>query len=134
MKLSTMKRDHRLGLGAWVDDIPTLPGLRLKVEALDGFTAQKAQTRAVRDLPIGRRVAALSPEDALDVETEVLAAILHDWDGLEDDEGNAIQCSPTRARELLTDPDFDLFRAAVRMAAGIVREAGRLDAEEAAKN
>lgn len=134
MKLSSLKRDHRLALGAWVDDIPGLPGLRLKVEALDGFTAQKAQARAMRDLPIGRRVGSLAPEDAHAVETEVLAEVLHDWTGLEDDDGNAVSFSPTRAREMLADPDLDLFRAAVRMAAGVVKEHGRLDLETASGN
>lgn len=134
MKLSALKRDHRLALGAWVNDIPDMPGLRLKVESIDGFTARKAQASAVRDIPLGRRVAALSPEDADLVETEVLLAILHDWDGLDEDDGSAIAYSPTKARELLTDPDFEPLRSAVRMAAAIVKEVGKLSTEDAVKN
>ena len=134
MKLSALKRDHRLALGAWVNDIPDMPGLRLKVESIDGFTARKAQASAVRDIPLGRRVAALSPEDADLVETEVLLAVLHDWDGLDEDDGTPIAYSATKARELLTDPDFEPLRSAVRMAAAIVKEVGKLGTEDAVKN
>ncbi|MCM5556281.1 hypothetical protein [Pleomorphomonas sp. JP5] len=134
MKLSKLKRDHRLALGAWVDDLPGLPDMRLKVEAIDGFTAQKAQARAMRDLPLGRRVGTLTPEDAHAVETELLAEVLHDWVGIEDDDGAPIPFTASKARELLTDPDFEIFRSAVRMAATVVKENGRLDAETAAGN
>jgi len=134
MKLSALKRDHRLGLGAWVNDIPDVPGLCLKVESIDGFTAQKARANALRDIPLGRRVVSLSPEDAETLETEVLLSVLHDWSGLEDDAGAPVPYSASRARELLSDPDFEQLRSAVRFAASLVKEVGRLDLEDAAGN
>ena len=64
----------------------------------------------------------------------MLLAILHDWDGLDEDDGSAIAYSPTKARELLTNPDFDPLRSAIRMAAAIVKEVGKLGTEDAVKN
>ena len=46
----------------------------------------------------------------------LLNTCLIDWDGLQDDDGNAIPYSKEMAEKLLTDPDFRKFRDAVMTA------------------
>ncbi len=99
MKLSNLATDDELETeGAWVD---IGEGARIKVaytgsRRFRGAAFRRANRRGFRQTR--------QTFDAQDEDTIRLLAtdVLLDWDGIEDDDGNAIPYSPEKARELLT--------------------------------
>lgn len=135
MKLSTLKTDPRIYEGAWVTELPGLPGLSVKVRPGNNIDAQRAYNQAIASIPRAKRAAGLDPEDQrVALDESILAAVLLDWDGLEDDDGNPIPFSGKLARELITQPETEAFREAVMWAATVVREIGIVSLKDAAKN
>lgn len=128
MKLSdirgvTQKIEH----GAWVDDLPNLPGVTVKVRGFGNadyrrklFEKRKNMTPAqMEDEEVRQRL-----------ETELLhEAVLQDWSGIDD-----TPYSSETALKLLTDPELAVFRSAVDYAAGVVAQRGKASLEDAAKN
>lgn len=135
IKLSSIKADPvRETEGDW-QDIPDLPGLRLKVRSLE-FT----QYRVARDLLTQKLIRKYGrkpiPPDVQTKEFGRLYAdhILLDWEGIADDVGASIPYSRDAAHEYLSDPDFRKLTAAVEWAAQQVGESEIEFLEEAAKN
>jgi hypothetical protein len=134
LNLSSIKIDStRIDGGEWVEEIPGLGDLRLKVRGAQCAAAKELRAKMMRALPRSdvRRDGSLPVAVAERIQNEVLAgAILLDWDNLAiDDSAEKAPFSPDLARKLLADPDYDLFRAGVAYAAEIV-QAGRAEHEE----
>jgi hypothetical protein len=121
MEIKSFKRDAKAAQdGRWVDDIPNMPGVRLKVRGLSCFAAtslRRAKERAVpRD---GRERGAIKLKVEQRISREVLhEAILLDWDGLTDKD-QPFPYDFEAAGAMLKDPDYDIFAGAVAWAAGI---------------
>jgi hypothetical protein len=135
LKLSALKTDPRIDQGAWVREIPGLPGLAFKVRPLNNNDAQRIYRRALAQIPRANRVTGVDPADERAASDEaLLKAVLLDWSGLEDDEAGEIPYSEKLAREIITQPEYDAFREGLIFAATVVKEIGVLDLKEAAKN
>jgi hypothetical protein len=128
MKLNDIKTTgKRIEQGAWVRNLPNLPGVAVKVRGY-GNSDYKRVMAEYR----GK----LTPEEASDpatqdkIQTRLLhETILEDWTGIED-----AKYSPNLAKTLLEDPDMGVFRSAVEYAAGIVAQDGHESLEADAKN
>jgi len=121
MEIKSFKRDAKAAQdGRWVDDIPNMPNVRLKVRGLSCFAAtslRRAKERAVpRD---GRERGAIKLAVEQRITREVLhEAILMDWEGLTDQD-SPFPYSFEAAGLMLKDPDYDIFAGAVAWAAGV---------------
>ena len=128
MKLNEIKESSRkIEHGAWVSNLPNLPGVSLKVRG--AFNSDYNRM-------LGKLRSELSPEEWRDdavqegIETTLLVeTVLLDWDGIED-----APYSRETAQQLLSDPDFAILRRAVNFASSNVAREGRQTLEEDAKN
>lgn len=137
MKLSELKVDpQRIENGAWVDNIPEMEGLRLKVRGAFNADWRKLQSRLVAAVPRQKRARGqLDPAEQDRVMSIVLRdACLLEWDGIEGDDGQPLPYSKEKATELLTDPQYGKFREAVIWAANTVADQRESDIEEDVKN
>lgn len=128
MKLSEIKStSQKIEQGAWVRDLPNLPGVAVKVRG----TFNSHYNRLLNKLRSERTPDQLLSEEAQEeIETRLLhETVLIDWDGIED-----ASYSPETARELLSDPDMAVFRRAVSFAANVVAREGHQTLERDAKN
>ncbi|GGA64980.1 hypothetical protein [Pelagibacterium lentulum] len=108
--------------GEWVNDIPGLPGVSLKVRGDNSDAYQAELLRLGRDAPDEDRETdgALTIEAALKFAPEAAhKALLLDWKGIERN-GKAMKYDPETAKLWCTDPRFKHFRKGVLYAAGIV--------------
>ena len=137
MKMKDVAVDSgRAETGAWVDDIPDMEGLRLKVRGANNKDWRRLQMKLIQAVPRKRRMTGnLDPEDA-DRITNVclLDTCLLDWEGLDGDDDQPLPYSRETAKKLLTDPDYRRFRDAVSWAANLIAEQNAADHEEDAGN
>lgn len=136
MKLSDIALDTEgIENGVWVDDIPKLPGLRLKVR---GSRSKKWRqlTRKLLEAARMRRSASLLDEDENEkMQTSLLLhAGLVDWDGVERDDGEKIPFNVIDAEKILTDPQYAFFREGVAWACDVASDRRAAEREDAAKN
>lgn len=136
MKLNDMTiNPARLEQGAWVDNIPEMGDLRLKVRGLGNADHRNLQQKLFdaepRQNKVGGRLNADS-QDAISARC-ILDTILIDWDKLEGEDGY-IPYSREVAEKLLTDPAFRRFREAVTWAASVVVETTDGARDDAAGN
>jgi len=137
VKLSALKIDPaRIEQGTWIDDIPDMPGVELKVRGFGNTDDKRIQAAAYDALPRAKKIRGkLDADDAEKIMNErLLGAILCDWKGLEQDDGQPLQYAPDVAEALITDPAYSRFRQSVIWAAGIVGEEAAADLETDAKN
>lgn len=136
MKLSEVKVDSdRIEQGAWVPDISECPGLKLKVRGQGNKDWRRLQSRLLDAVPRKKRVNRLDYDEGERITNRLLLdTCLIDWDGLQDDDGNAIPYSKEMAETLLTDPDFRKFRDAVFTASSLVGENNEEDIKDASGN
>jgi hypothetical protein len=124
MKLAHIKVDSaKAEAGDWVDKIPEMDDLRLKVRGAQCASARTLRNQLIRALPARVRTDPNGiPTERLDeIEAKVATeVILLDWDNLD-----GVPYSKEKAAELLKDPDFIFFREAVNWASNRV---GRQDA------
>jgi len=113
--------------GAWVADLPNLPGVSVKVRG--AYNADYSRLLA-------KLRSEMSPEEIRDpniqdsLEPQLLhETVLLDWDGIED-----TPYSKETAARLLTHPDYAAFRRAVSYAANVVARQGKASLEAARKN
>lgn len=125
MKMSSIAIDPtKREQGAWVSDIPELPGVRLKVRGSECAEARRLRSALIEQLPRQKRIRArLDAED----QDQITGAVLHrvlllDWDGIEDDQDQPVPYSKEQALEYLTDPRFSVFRSGALWAANVVAE------------
>lgn len=127
MKMSSIAIDPtKREEGAWVSEIPELPGVRLKVRGSDCAEARRLRNSLIEELPRAQRIRARV--DLVDMD-KINTAILHrvlllDWDGIEDEQEppQPIPYSKDQALEYLTNPRFSVFRSGVLWAANVVAE------------
>lgn len=133
MKLKDVAVDaNRAEEGAWVDNIPDMEGLRLKVRGNNNKDWRRLQMKLIQAVPRKRRITGnLDPEDNDRITSLcLLNTSLLDWEGLEDDDGKPLPYSREAAQKMLTDPDYRRFREAVSFAAGKVADDSKEDIEE----
>lgn len=137
MKMKDMAVDtDRVENGAWVDDIPEMEGLKLKVRGSNNVDWRRLQARLVDAVPRKKRPGGRLDPDEQDrvIALCLLNTCLLDWDGLEDDDGKALPYSKQMANTLLTEPQYRRFRDGVIWAAGVVAESDKVNKEEASGN
>lgn len=137
MKLSALKTNVAvIEQGRWIDDIPGLPGVRLKVRGLGNADYRRAYDRKVSAVPASRRLRGLLPDDRERIIGECLAeTVLLDWGGLTEDDGaTPLAFTAELAGTLLLDPEFDAFRSAVSWAANAVSVEAEADGKVEEKN
>lgn len=132
MDISNLKRDStKVEGGQWVDNIPGMEDIRLRVRGLSSKHVAALRSRKERKVSRDGREAdgSLKQEVALRILGEVLhEAVLLDWDGLSDG-GKPLPFNSEIALEWLSNPDFTPFADAVVWAAGVV-DRGRKDAKD----
>lgn len=130
MKLSSLKIDAaKIEAGEWIEDIPGMGDLALKVRGLDNADHGNLRSRLFEAIPRSKKHNGriTDPAEADRLTARCLSeAVLLDWRGLEEEDGSPIPFSKERAFEILSNPDMRSLREAVVEAAARV---GRDDAE-----
>jgi hypothetical protein len=138
MKMSEVKIDPlKLEQGDWVDKIPEMAGLRLKVRGSQNKDWRKLQQRLINSVPRNKRVAGqLDPAEQDRISIVLLRdACLLDWDGIDGEDGKPLPYSKDQANEYLTNPIYGgKFRDAVVWASTVVAELQDAGNEEDVKN
>jgi hypothetical protein len=137
MKLSDIKIDlGRLEGGDWIDNIPGMSELALRVRGIGNSEYRQLQAKLIDALPRQKRLAARTDVTIMEgVTTECLVeTCLLDWRGLTDEADAELPYSKEMARELMTNPAYRAFRDAVTWAAGIVADQRVSDLETDEKN
>lgn len=137
MRLSELKIDaEKFEKGAWVDNIPDMGEVRLKVRGIGNADFRRLQTKLFDAEPRQYKVGGkLSPERQDAITAQCLAnTVLIDWQGILDENDQPIPYSREMAKELLTNPEFRRFRDGVIWAASVVADDVAIDTEEAGKN
>jgi hypothetical protein len=137
MKLTELAVDNdRAENGAWVDDIPELQGLRLKVRSSQNADWRRLQAKLMDAVPRKKRMGGRMDPDEMDriMGSCLLNCCLLDWEGLEDDEDKPIPFSKQMAQKLLTEPEYRRFRDGVIWAASVVADNTETEREDVAKN
>lgn len=132
IKIDSTKRDN----ADWVDNIPELQGVRLKVRAAENKDWRKLRQVLVDSIPRKYKVGGrLRPEDQDNLISTLLRdAALVDWEGLENEDGSPLPYSKEAAGKFLFDPDLEKFRDGVMYAANVVAEQYANEVEDIAKN
>jgi hypothetical protein len=125
MKMSELAVDaDRQENGAWVDDIPDVQGLRLKVRGSNNADWRRLQAKLMDAVPRKKKIGGRIDPDEQDrvISSCLLNCCLLDWDGLEDDDGKPIPYSKQMAIKLLNEPEYRRFRDSVIWAATVVAD------------
>lgn len=123
MKRGAIRMNSRAiarGEAAWIDGIPGMEDLRLKVRAMGNDDFQRRYDELSRAIPRTERdsMGRLSPEQDRRLTARIYCdTILCDWAGFTEDDGTPVPFSTEEARTILDDPDFADFAAAVGWAA-----------------
>lgn len=143
MKLSEIETiTGRVEDGAWVNSIPNLPGLSLKVRGLNCTKADVLRAQLLRELPEEAR---RKPSDADNerIATEVMSrTLLIDWNITEDGPAGTdgqptqvpVPCTVETARAALANPKMRLLREGVAYASQLVALIGSDGLAADAKN
>lgn len=138
MKLSDAAIDvDKVENGAWVENLPEMDGLRIKVRGLWNSQWRKMSDKLMQAVPRNRRLNGnLDVEDRERIYNACLReTCLIDWDGLFEDDGvTPIPYSKQMAATLMNDPQYRKFREAVSTAAQNVGEKQAHELEEDAGN
>lgn len=137
MDVTSFRRDRTLVQeGQWVEDIPGLGNVRLKVRGLSSIAAVSLRNRKERAVPSVERErdGSINTEAALRLMREVLAdSVLLDWDNLTAN-GEEVPYSLEQAREWMNDPKMMPFQDGVTWAAQVVDKGVAEQKEELTKN
>lgn len=129
MKLSSIRIDSaRIEGGDWIDNIPGLGNLRLKVRGIDNLDYRRLHSSLIDGVGKDEREESgrILPKVADDIMSELMfKTILLDWEGMETETSTleAPSFEPytkDAAFRYLTDPDLRAFRDGVAYAASIV--------------
>ncbi len=123
MNIEDLKLDSAaIESGQWVDSIPGMGDLRLKVRGLTAPSVRDLRIKLDRNVPRHDRArdGSLTPERSTQLFSQVLhEAVLLDWDGLTAG-GLPLPYDAEKAKVWLSDPDFAHFADAVVWAAQLV--------------
>ncbi len=137
MKLSDIAIDPvKLEQGDWVDKIPLMGELRLRVRGVNNADYRKLQATLLDAEPRQfKRDGRLRPDrqDALQA-TLLMNTVLIDWEGVLDENDQPIPYSKEMAKTLLTEPRYRNFRDAVAWAASVVADEVQEEIEADGKN
>lgn len=136
MELNEIVVDPTRGeTGTWVENIPGMGDLRLKVRAVNTLAYRRRLDALVAAVPRAKRGAAGIDPAERDRITGMLLLdhVLLDWDGLEE-AGAPLVYSRDAAKLLLLDPRYAAFRDAVAWAGEQVAAMRADEVEQAAKN
>jgi len=137
MDISNLKRSIAVvESGDWVDGIPQMGELRLRVKGLNSAQYKAIFSRKQRAVPKDQRERDGSVKDDVlhVIRGEALhEAILLDWDGLTS-AGAPVPFDSDQALIWLTDPEFEDFQFAVLYAAGVVGKDREVTGSALAKN
>lgn len=123
MRLSEIKVDsNAIENGVWIDNIPDMGNLRLKVRGAGNAAYAAEQAKLLAAAPRSEKVAGrLVPAAADRIMSECLAkATLLGWEGIEGDDGQPLPYSKETALKLLCDPEYRVLRDAVLWASSQV--------------
>ena len=138
MKLGSIKTDlAKVEHGMWIDNIPDMGDLRLKVRPIGNPDYRRLYGQLVEATPRSQKRGGQITDFAVrqDIAARALAdTVLLGWDGLEGDDGKPLPYSADKAKELLLDPQFGAFRDAVTWAATVAGEEATGSAEANAGN
>lgn len=138
MKLSALKVDSALiEQGAWVDDIPGLPGIRIKARGLGNNDYRALQGKLIRNVPKSARVdGAITPADQDRINgTLALETVVIDIEGItEDDEVTPIKYTKELGKQIFLEPDYRVWRLAAEYAGTEVAERRKADEAADVKN
>jgi hypothetical protein len=137
MKLGELTVDpNRVENGAWVEDIPELQGLRLKVRGNNNADWRRLQAKLLDAVPRKKRMGGRVDPEEQDriISSCLLSTCLLDWEGLEDGDGKPIPFSKQTAQKLLTEPEYRRFRDGVIWASNVVGDNIESEVEDAAGN
>lgn len=121
--------------GDWIDNIPDMGDLRLKVRGAGNADWRKLQARLVGAVPRAKRAGGRLDPDETDRITSILLrdAGVTDWENLTD-KGAAVPYSKEAATLYLTDPAYRAFRDAALWACTEVGATASASTEADAKN
>lgn len=134
IKISSLAADLDKEMsGEWVD-IPEWPGVRLQVRSINNKNFQNAREQRISKLikDLGR--SPYSSETGPHIAKLAATFLLLGWEGICDDDGKAIDYTPQKAMDLLSDP---AMRALTEQVIWAATRVGSKDAEftvDAAKN
>ena len=137
MKLSAMKIDPALSeQGDWVENIPDLPGIRIKARGTNNIDYRALEAKLVREIPRAERIEGVSPKEQDRIAGQLLLqTVVLDVEGLEDDDDNKpLAYTRELGARLLLDPEFRVFRAGAAYAGSIVAERRKVDEKLDTKN
>jgi hypothetical protein len=129
----TEEQKKLVEVGAWVDEIPDLGGVRLKVRGANNKDWRRMAQRLVNAVPRNKKVNnVLDPDEADRVSATILLNTgLLDWDGIEGDDGQPIPYDKKKAALYLAG---ERFRAGVQIACERVAQGIEDKVEEIAGN
>ncbi len=117
--------------GDWVDNIPDMGTLRLKVRGIDNNDFTKLMRKLMQAVPRKKKLGGnIDPEELDTISAKCLhQTVLIDWDGVIIN-GAETPYSKDLAKELLTNPKWKRFREAVVYAATQVGQQDQAAKEE----
>ncbi len=137
MKLSAIKVDSALiEQGDWVENIPNLPGIRIKARGNNNADYRRLEAKLVREIPLADRVEG-GDADHIDriAARLLLETVVLDVEGLTEDDGvTPIKYTRALGELLLLDPDFRVFQAGAAYAGNVVAQRRKKAAETETKN
>ena len=136
MKLSAIKIDPALTeQGDWVEDIPDLPGIRIKARGTNNSDYRALEAKLVREIPRAERIEGVPPKEQDRIAGQLLLqTVVLDVEGLEDDDGKTLAYTRELGATLLLDPEFRVFQAGAPYAGAIVAQRRKADEKLDAKN
>lgn len=133
MKVSALKvNSARAEAGAWVGDIPQMPGVRFQARGFNNKDDKKIQERELEKIPKRRRLRGNIKDDEQRaiMNIRLKECLITGWEGLEDDDGAPWPFTPENMDIAVTNPDYDALRNGMIFCCGIVAE----DEDEAGEN
>jgi hypothetical protein len=137
MKLSAMKVDSVIiEQGGWVDNIPNLPGIRIKARGTNNSDYRILEARLVREIPLGERVEGVSPTEQDRIAGRLLLeTVVLDVEGLTEDDGKTpLKYTREIGEQLLLDPDYRTFQAGAAHAGAVIAARRKTVADVETKN